>query len=75
MTIRDLCQFDVHALDLEEAMDACNERISYFQLAETDVVSVNVLPPSPAAVAAGVKAGGAPRIRVVMVYWRYIPMG
>ena len=75
MALRDLLSIDVHATDVEEALEQCNDHISRFDLAEEDVVSVNVLPPTPAAVLEGVQSGKPPRVRVVMVYWRYVPIG
>lgn len=73
--LRDLCTFDSHAVELADAIDACNDHILEMRLDESDIVSVNVLPPTPTAVAEGVNAGVPPRVRVVMVYWQYVPLG
>ena len=75
MGIKDIHAFEVHAVELQEAIDECNHIVQGFGLASEDVISMNVLPPDPRAVAEGVARGAPPRVRVVMMYWRYVPLG
>jgi hypothetical protein len=75
MTIREISAIDLHSEVLADALDECNDAVNRFGLSESDVISVNVLPPDPKAVADGVKVGKPPRVRVVMTFWRYVPLG